>query len=264
MRFQTTAGVLLALLLAPTATAQDERWVLVSCDAQMRSSILETSSILDADPERCRHVTGGQHAWQALLRSRHGDLVKVSTVPSVQSLGNGCAPGPFETLPGALELYVPADSLIATVTERTTARTKDKRSAILRPGAAVRGGKGGWYTASDGRETAKIKLTRKQVRDEFPTPPKGPCVAFDPVGDADPLTAWRTAPIGASPWVAPTGTIIYLPTMEQVGETVVDYRVPAPTFDKGMLTCTDSSPLRFAQQGVAPLCFLTLALNPAG
>ncbi len=238
--------------------------MLVSCDAHMRASILETSSILDADPERCIHVSGGQRAWQGLLRSRHGDLVMVSTVPSVQSLGNACAAGPFETIPGALDLYVPATAIIPTVADRTTTKTKDKREAILRPGAAVHGGKGGWYSASDGTETSQVKLTRKQVVDEFVTPPGGPCVAFNPTGEPDAPTVWRVDPPAAAPWVAPSGTVMYLPTMEQVDETVLDYHLPLPTYEKGMLTCTDTSPLRFAAQGIAPLCFLTLALNPAG
>jgi len=254
---------LLALLFAPSVTAQEELWVLVNCDAQMRASILETSSIVDADPELCEHNTNGQRAWQGLLRSCHGDLVKVSTVPSPVMLGNACAGGPFDTLPGALDLFVPATALVGTVPEPLVAKTRDKRRASLRPGAALHAGKGPWYTTTDGTETAEVKLTRKQVVTEFSTPPKGACVAFDVAGTPDQRFSAILGTIAPSPWAAPAGTIIYLPTMEQIGETAVDWVIPGETFEKGMLTCLSHSPLRFAQQGPAPLCFLTLALNPA-
>ncbi len=252
-----------ALLLAPAATAQHERWVLVDCEAHLRASILETSSIVAADPMRCDHLTGKQGAWQGLLLSRHGDVVKVATVPQVTQLGNACADGPFGQIPGALELYVPEDSIVATVTEPVTTVTRDKRTATLRPGIALHAVKGAWWRASDGRETAEVKVARKLVTTEFPTPPGGgPCAGFDPPGE-DERMGGIVGGIPASPWVAPADTEIFLPTNERIGVTAVDWRIAGSTFDKGLLTCTDFTPLVFAGEGRAPLCFLSLALNPA-
>jgi hypothetical protein len=255
--------LVLALLLAPSATAQQEIWVLVDCAAHLRPSVLETSSILEADPDRCPAETRRIGAWQGLLRSRHGDLVRVSTVPSPMQLGNACSGGPFERLPAALDLYVPADALVFTVGRAVTTTTRDKRTAKLRPGIGLRPIKGPWYSLLFDYEEVEVKLKKNQLVQEFSTPPRGPCVEFEPTQEHPPYLDPPPRRLARGRWTAPAGSPIYLPTMEQIGETAVDHRIDGEVFTKNLLTCTNDSPLNFASSGVAPLCFLTIGLNAA-
>lgn len=255
------AAALAALGLFATAPAQPTTFVLVDCGAHARSSVLETSSILDARGDLCAVATSNHGAWQAQLLSQHGDLVRVATIEQgVWDPKRECSGGPFGALPAVLSLYVPSDSLVSTVSEDLRTKTRDGREAVLKPGVPLHHVKGPWYRVQAGSESVEVRVPKKRLATEFPRPPLGVCATVEPANAAAQLVELAVEPPGSG-WVAPAEASVYLPTREEIGFTTEPFELPEETYSQGPLRCSTSTPLGFAEQGPAPLCFLELALD---
>ncbi len=254
-------GLLLMIRPAP-APAQPTTFVLVDCEAHARASVLETSSILDARGDLCLSATWNHGAWQAQLLSHHGDVARVATIEQgVWDPSRECSGGPFGDLPAVLSLYVPEDSIVPTVAEDLRTKTRDGREAVLKPGVPLQHVKGPWYRVQASGEAVEVKVPKKHLATEFTRPPKGVCATVEPPQPADDRLVELLLQRREVKWVAPAESSVFLPTREEIGVTTAEFELLDETYSQGPLRCTTVTPLGFADQGPAPLCFLELALN---
>ena len=265
LRFATLLVALSSLL--PLRAAAQTEYVLLDCSAELRAGVLERSSRLGLPADACDEATDGYGAWQVRLLSRNGDLVQFTTLGEAASLQHECSAGPVSLWPYLLRLYAPVESLVPTVVQPVTARTRDGRDVRLRPGVPVHHVKGRWYRVFAGGEQVEVGLAKKQLTTVFGDPPAGACAELVVPETAGTVVAPDPGPAPPPPrYLVPEKAAVYLPTREEIGEvwTNVGF-TEEQTFVQGMLRCDVDAVFEWNLNtaGAAPLCFLELAIELA-